>query len=189
MTDFFQSLRDARLLIDPSGKGESKQKNGKSYPINFDILQSQGGVKAVEDIINKDIKSKEVKKVRRVFSKQEDIIDYINIHAKLALDRIKNATISGSENSEDLEIAGETLFQNIDVSLKNRLYKSFGEDNVYFLPVSPAGTSDIEQIKSSYSIVNEDNKGGSPLRQKLSEYIFLLPIILSLKKGGNNLGA
>lgn len=68
----------------------------------------------------------------------------------------------------------DSLQYTLDVGLVKTLNYNFGEDNVYFLPVSAQG-------KDSDNL----NFGSAP-NQKLSEYVFILPVVLSINNNGQS---
>jgi hypothetical protein len=59
------------------------------------------------------------------------------------------------------------------------LYHVFGEANVFFLPVSAQGQ---DQFFAGPAGATADHRLGHPPNQKLSEYVFMLPVILAVSQ-------
>ncbi len=63
-----------------------------------------------------------------------------------------------------------SLSKTLEVGLIATLHHVFGKEKVYFLPVSAQGKD------------SDDLELGDPPNQKLSEYVFILPVVLSVKE-------
>lgn len=93
---------------------------------------------------------------------QQKIGKLISNQAKECLFKIGDAL--GSE--KDLKVHSDSLTQAIKVRLIDALEDAFGEENVYFLPVSATGED------------TKENSLGHPPNQKFAEYVFALPVVL-----------
>ncbi len=101
-----------------------------------------------------------------------------------AKDYLTNIGDALGENASEAE--RESLADMIRWRLIERLESVFGEDRVYFLPVSAQG-ADLA-VDTSGSSENEGPRLGHPPNAKLAEYAFILPILLALRTGTAVLG-
>ncbi len=101
---------------------------------------------------------------------QKQIATQISQTSMKCLQNIGDA-LGDDPDSQPLKMA---LNQVLKVRLIDNLFHTFGQDNVYFLPVSAQG----ENGRPSEEGNNGSVKLGHPPNQKLSEYVFVLPIAL-----------
>lgn len=168
MTDFYHFLYKKAILSDPTGAVPLREfKDTGGVPVDLEPFHSQGGIGS--EFTKAEGKSK--------LSIQEDIINQIKEQALLSIRNISHAT-SLNQTSQDLNINGEVLKQSVEMRLIQLLYRSFHQEKVYFLPVSAAGRRLNQSEQDQRTEKGEEGKSNIP-RQKLSEYVFLLPVILA----------
>jgi hypothetical protein len=122
-------------------------------------LRSLGGIAV--DINHNGAKASNGKVANRVGA-QKQIGRWISDQTLSYLGKIGNAL-----NEETAAPIKESLKMTLEVGLIATLHNVFGEEKVYFLPVSAQG-QDSEHLNL-----------GNPPNQKLSEYVFILPVALS----------
>lgn len=113
---------------------------------------------------------------------QLEIIKYVSDLTQQYLTNIGNALANQEENFPFKSSLNET----IRVRLINILKSSFGNDNTFFLPISARGEDNKDdKTNNDKPLENNENDNdkldmiGHPPNQKLSEYVFALPIILT----------
>jgi len=144
-TDFFKRMAQQQVIV------PSRHYRGES----FSGLHSVGGFGA------------QVSRAEGI-ELQKEIGKFVSQEALKCLARIGDA-LGDEQQFEPLKSA---LTETLRVRLVAMLEKAFGQDNVYFLPISAQG----ENSKSS--------ELGHPPNQKLSEYVFILPVALSAERLG-----
>jgi hypothetical protein len=97
---------------------------------------------------------------------QKEIAQLISDKAVACLRNIGDAI----EDDDAWKALRTMLSDALEVRLISMLTKTFGQQNTYFLPVSAQGED------------NSSKEFGHPPNQKLSEYVFMLPIALSAEK-------
>lgn len=149
MNDFFEKLIEQDILVRSSRNMDDD---------TYDNLQSLGGSGCRLDRSEND---------KDKVQKQIDISRTISDAAIECFNNIGNALPQGCA-----EPIKKSLAEQIKVNLVDSLQHEFGDDNVYFIPVSAKGT-------------NNELEEGNPPNQKLSEYVFMLPVALSTKKSSS----
>ena len=162
-TSFYDQMETMNLLV----KSDFDKQDDES----FDGLCSLGGT-GFKYRGSKDSKNNKNKAlIQRYIGRQ------ISQKAHDCLLEIGNAL--GEEAVPEFKI---TLKELIQVRLINRLQTTFSEDKVFFLPVSAQGKDTSRLLEDDNSkTVGGISLGGIP-NQKLSEYVFLLPVALSVSE-------
>jgi len=160
LTSFYNTLEKERLL--------SKSEFEKVDEESFESLCSLGGIGS------RFFKDDKIVGINRAAIQQE-IGRFISDTAKGCLINIKNAL--GDEGITAFKL---TLQDLVKIRLIANIESTFGRNNVYFLPVSGLGRD-----TSTFLAEGKKTKTGSiptdrPFNQKLSEYVFLLPVCLAI---------
>lgn len=151
-SSFFKELQEKDILV-PSNRSRSDD--------SFAGLRSLGGtsVRLLEGASNSSTNGNGYSRVRE----QKEIGRWISDRTLHYLGNIGNAL------SEDTaKPIKDSLKGTLEIGLIATLHHEFGQDKVYLLPVSAQG-KDSESLDL-----------GEPPNQKLSEYVFILPVILSV---------
>ncbi len=158
-SDFIKELKDRDILV------RSNRSQGDE---SFDGLRSLGGTLAklpnnekgnVFVANNSDSSVSNQKQLAKWFS--ERTLHYLN--------KIGNAL-----HPETANPIKASLQKTLDIGLVTTLHYVFGQEKVYFIPVSAQG-KDSESLEL-----------GNPPNQKLSEYVFILPVVLSVDETKSN---
>lgn len=149
LTPFFETMRDKKLFV-PSRQNQSQD--------GFDGYYSIGG-------ISSDASRTEGLK------RQQEIGLFISKEAKKYLENIGKAL--GDEG--DFAPLAESLRLKIKTNLFDNLDEIFSQENVYYLPVSAQG----KEVQSNADDSDNPVTLAHPPNQKLSEYVFILPIAWS----------
>jgi Double-GTPase 2 len=161
LTKFYRYLCDVDLLI-PS-----------LYTSNDTSLQNHRSISSTG--------SKLLNENSELVQSQIDIATTISDKAVECLKDIGHAL--GPEGDGVHPADREALQNIIEKGLIRVLEKNF--NSVYVLPVSPQGKqyepSQKQQLETGTLIAPETRKLGHPPNQKLSEYVFILPVILAMK--------
>ena len=91
--------------------------------------------------------------------RQKAIAKFISLNALKSLSKIGDGL-----NDDTAEPIKSSLVKTFEVGLIANLNNAFGDENVYFLPVS----------------IGQTSEHGSTFSPKLTEYVFILPIVLSV---------
>jgi hypothetical protein len=154
LTPFFETMRDKKMFV------RSRQNQSQD---GFDGYYSIGG-------ISSDASKKEG------LERQQEIGSFISKEAKQHLQNIGKAL--GDE--DDFAPLAESLRLKIKTNLFDNLDEIFSPENVYYLPVSAQG----KEVQPNEVQPNADDSDNPvtlkhPPNQKLSEYVFILPIAWS----------
>ena len=154
LTGFFQFLQEQWLLV------SSRHYQGDSFAGLYSMMGTGSKMDKNQNI-------EDQKEIARQISKK-------------AIDSLKNiGNALGNDSSiNPLKMA---LNRVLKVRLLDNLFRAFGEENVYFLPVSAQG----ENSKIPEASEQENNgcvQLGHPPNQKLSEYVFVLPVALCAER-------
>ena len=154
LTPFFETMRDKKMFV------RSRQNQSQD---GFDGYYSIGGIKS-------DASKKEG------LERQQEIGSFISKEAKKYLENIGKSL--GDE--EDFAPLAESLRLKIKTNLFDNLDEIFSPENVYYLPVSAQG----KEVQLNEVQPNADDSDNTvtlkhPPNQKLSEYVFILPIAWS----------
>jgi hypothetical protein len=108
---------------------------------------------------------------------QRRLVRELSEQALACLRKIGSAL--GSDDDDELWPRKASLVSFIEIQLVQMLYHVFGEANVFFLPVSAQGQ---DQFFAGPAGATADRRLGHPPNQKLSEYVFMLPVILAVSQ-------
>jgi hypothetical protein len=151
-TNFLKDLKQRDILV---------QSNRGRHDESFSSLRSVGGTLAkvsnLEDVNLNSLQND------ASISAQKEISRWISDRTLQYVRKIGDAL-----SADTAKPIRASLQQTLEVGLIATLHHNFGQDRVYFLPVSAQG-------KDSDSL----ELGEAP-NQKLSEYVFILPVILSV---------
>jgi len=101
----------------------------------------------------------------------------IDIISEKATNHLKNI---GDALGADAVEADKTSLKSIVLGLISTLEIVFGENNVYILPVSAQGEKYFNTSSQDDGQSEERKKLKHPPNQKLSEYVFIIPVVLAM---------
>lgn len=155
MTPFFDALKETKLMV--------RSIYGQQDDDGYEGYRSKGGIGTSN--------FKESSTTASWESIQEDICRKLSDKAIECLLQIGNALGVGVEDAER-----EALILTVSEGLVGTLQANF--ENIYLLPVSAQGRN-MQKLSEKSGTSNVITLGHTP-NQKLSEYVFLLPIALAL---------